>query len=130
MNRRNFLKRCSILSFVGGLFAVAKTGVSEGQRRRVPTKAELLDVLAEGLRKKYDRQAQVECERLAGIYYEHYDIETKTMTQIENGEVIESRKFKSCPYLWWNDELNKKIESGEIKFVMWKKHRASFSLDN
>ncbi len=71
MNRRNFLKSigkiCAVLPFVGSSSAVAKTGASEGQRRSEPTKAELLDVLAEGLRKKYDGQAQDECERLYKI---------------------------------------------------------------
>ncbi len=71
MNRRNFLKSigkiCAVLPFVGSSSAVAKVGASEGQRRPVPTNAELLDVLAEGLRKKYNRQAQDECERLYKI---------------------------------------------------------------
>lgn len=31
MNRRSFLKRCSILPFVGSLAAVAKAGASEGK---------------------------------------------------------------------------------------------------
>ena len=30
MNRRNFLKRCSLIPFVGSLAIVAKTGASEG----------------------------------------------------------------------------------------------------
>ncbi len=43
MNRRGFLKRCSLIPFVGSLAAVGKAGTSEGQRRsgtRLVTEAE------------------------------------------------------------------------------------------
>ena len=35
MNRRNFLKRCSLIPFVGSLAAVAKAGASEGLIKQV-----------------------------------------------------------------------------------------------
>ncbi len=137
MNRRNFLKSigkiCAVLPFVGSSSAVAKAGASEGQRRPAPTNAELLDVLAEGLRKKYDRQAQAECERLYKIeclrieaaekadnppvvinpnggggnykkYYVRYDFETKVQTVIEDGEIVSTRKFKEEPFVMFNHD--------------------------
>ena len=43
MNRRNFLKRCSILPFVGSLSAVAKTGVSVVRSGTRPATKEEVD---------------------------------------------------------------------------------------
>ena len=48
MNRRNFLKRCSLLPFVGGLAAVAKAGASDKRSgTRLATKEEIEKFKAE-----------------------------------------------------------------------------------
>ena len=55
-------------------------------------------------------------------YYVKYDIASKIQTVIENDEVVKTDRFEFCPYVWFG-ELKEKIESGLIKYVMWKKIR-------
>lgn len=55
-------------------------------------------------------------------YLVHYDIASKTQTVLEDGIEVQRHTFKECPYILF-DELKEKIESGLIKFIMWKKAR-------
>ena len=51
-------------------------------------------------------------------YYEHYDIATKVVTLIENGEVVHTHRWEQCPYIF-SDE----IKAGLVSYVMWTKAR-------
>ena len=55
-------------------------------------------------------------------FFVKYDIESNTQYVIENDEVVKEYKFETCPYVWFG-EFKEKIESGLIKWVMWRKIR-------
>ena len=55
-------------------------------------------------------------------YFVKYDIASRTqyMVDIESETVVREYKFKICPYIWFG-ELKKKIESGLITWVGWRR---------
>lgn len=55
-------------------------------------------------------------------YFVKYDIDSKTQTVIKNDEVVDTVRHEFCPYVWFG-KLKKEIESGIVKFVMFKKSR-------
>ena len=55
-------------------------------------------------------------------YYIKYEVASKTQYVIEDDKVVSEIKFQECPYVWFG-KYKDKIESGLIKFVMWKKYR-------
>lgn len=55
-------------------------------------------------------------------YYIKYDIDTKTQTEIVGDKIVRTYTFEFCPYVWFG-KLKEKIESGLIKYVMWKNLR-------
>jgi len=55
-------------------------------------------------------------------YFIKYDIDTKTKTKVENGEVMDSCVLEFCPYVWFG-KLKEDVEAGIVKFVMWKHTR-------
>ena len=60
-------------------------------------------------------------------FFVNYDISSKTQYVIEDEEVVRKIQFKVCPYVWFG-ELRERIESGLIKWVIWKKIRFIGSL--
>jgi hypothetical protein len=59
---------------------------------------------------------------LEQIFYKKYDFKTKIETIIENDKVIRETKWDDCPYVFFGD-FAKDIESGKIRYVMFKKLR-------
>ncbi len=103
MNRRSFLRLLDISPLIPSVL-MAKEKLT----------------LHEQLMRAMSKPSTVEQRREWKNYYAHYDFKTKIQTVIENGVVIRSCRFEEYPYLFFG-ETQKKIDSGEVKYVIQKK---------
>jgi hypothetical protein len=58
------------------------------------------------------------------VVYQHYYLDTNESYLVdEHGNIISKRKYDYCPYGFYG-EIRRKIESGEIKHIVFKRYRA------
>ena len=124
MNRRNFLKRCSILPFVGSLFAVGDSGASEsksgcswkGKLKCGGQNGPLCPRCIYGVKRSGTKLATKKDFQNYKRYYVHYDFETKVQTVIEDEEIVSAQKFKEDPYVMFNPDPT-------ISYVIFEKYK-------
>ena len=106
MNRRSFLKRCSILHFVGSLSILSDSGASEGK-----VKASMCATEIDGL---MNSSSNIDPNKYLYIWYDFTE-KVKMIYEVDGDvyTIIRYEKFSEPPFFSCG-KTQEKINSGEI----------------